>query len=418
MTEKAKEPYIKRKELVLTTKAPLFIGDGEKLTKKEFVLIPKTKQVYMMDPVSFFRWLDRNNLVKAYEEFAQDVKQKRLYEDFFQKHLYQGETNQQKKIQQELDQLDGYSVSAGNCFVGKDSKQDPLREIHTCIKDAYGNPYVPGSSIKGALRTAILAKMLSGKGEAIFLDKEKEAKGQQKEKMKHWSQKSYQEISSISQKIENNSLNLLNLDNEEEESTDSNNALTSILRGISISDSIPIPKENLIICPKIDYVAQRKNQNSSTDEIHFRYNRIPIMRECIKPETEIHFQIALNDDYLDDNLKDTKINFDYLEEAIQAFYELQNNWFVRRFRGWENYGKENDCRLYLGGGAGFHSKTLLQAIYHGDAAKYTSTILQKLFEEHQHCEDYKKPGISPRALKITKYDNTNFLMGECEVEFR
>ncbi len=58
MTEKAKEPYIKQKELVLTTKAPLFIGDGEKLTKKEFVLIPKTKQVYMMDPVSFFRWLD------------------------------------------------------------------------------------------------------------------------------------------------------------------------------------------------------------------------------------------------------------------------------------------------------------------------------------------------------------------------
>ena len=66
MTEKAKEPYIKRKELVLTTKAPLFIGDGEKLTKKEFVLIPKTKQVYMMDPVSFFRWLDSNNLFKDY----------------------------------------------------------------------------------------------------------------------------------------------------------------------------------------------------------------------------------------------------------------------------------------------------------------------------------------------------------------
>ncbi|WP_270739570.1 type III-A CRISPR-associated RAMP protein Csm5 [Massilioclostridium coli] len=402
MTEKAKEPYIKQKELVLTTKAPLFIGDGEKLTKKEFVLIPKTKQVYMMDPVSFFRWLDRNNLVKAYEEFAQDVKQKRLYEDFFQKHLYQGETNQQKKIQQELDQLDGYSVSAGNCFVGKDSKQDPLREIHTCIKDAYGNPYVPGSSIKGALRTAILAKMLSGKGEAIFLDKEKEAKGQQKEKMKHWSQKSYQEISSISQNIENNSLNTLNLKNERGKKIDSSNALTSILRGISISDSIPIPKENLIICPKIDISTVGTPQP------------VLLVRECIKPGTKIHFQITLNDDYL----KDAEINFDYLEEAIRAFYELQNNWFVRQFSGWENYGKENDCRLYLGGGAGFHSKTLLQAIYQGNAVKYTSTILQKIFRKHQHCRDCKNPGLSPRMLKTTKYDNTNFLMGECEVEFR
>ena len=60
-----------------------------------------------------------------------------------------------------------------------------------------------------------------------------------------------------------------------------------------------------------------------------------------------------------------------------------------QFSGWENYGKENDCRLYLGGGAGFHSKTLLQAIYQGNAVKYTSTILQKIFRKHQHCRDCK-----------------------------
>ena len=404
--------HIKRKELVLTTKAPLFIGDGEKLTKKEFVLIPKTKQVYMMDPVSFFRWLDRNNLVKAYEEFAQDVEQKRLYEDFFQKHLYQGQTDQQKKIQQELDQLDGYSVSAGNCFVGKGSKQDPLREIHTCIKDAYGNPYVPGSSIKGALRTAILAKMLSGKGEALLSyddfessvwDTKEERRKIAKEKKKNGDKNAQMvpDTHVLSNNIENKALNTLDLKNERGKKIDSSNALTSVLRGISISDSIPIPKENLIICPKIDISTVGTPQP------------VLLVRECIQPETEIHFQIALNDDYL----KDSKINFDYLEEAIRAFYELQNNWFVRQFRGWENYGKENDCRLYLGGGTGFHSKTILQAIYGDDALDFITCVLQEYFQDHNH-EIEPELGVSPHMLKTTKYDNTNFLMGECEVEFR
>jgi len=37
------------------------------------------------------------------------------------------------------------------------------REIHAHIRDAFGNPFIPGSSLKGALRTAIIRKLAKAK---------------------------------------------------------------------------------------------------------------------------------------------------------------------------------------------------------------------------------------------------------------
>lgn len=31
-----------------------------------------------------------------------------------------------------------------------------MNDLNTFVKDAFGRPYIPGSSLKGALRTAIL----------------------------------------------------------------------------------------------------------------------------------------------------------------------------------------------------------------------------------------------------------------------
>ena len=42
--------------------------------------------------------------------------------------------------------------------VGDRSEEKGKLQIMTCVTDPYGNPYVPGSSLKGMLRTILLSK--------------------------------------------------------------------------------------------------------------------------------------------------------------------------------------------------------------------------------------------------------------------
>lgn len=44
-----------------------------------------------------------------------------------------------------------YSLEAGDAF-----ENERPKEIQAFVKDAYGKPYIPGSSIKGMLRTALI----------------------------------------------------------------------------------------------------------------------------------------------------------------------------------------------------------------------------------------------------------------------
>ena len=46
-------------------------------------------------------------------------------------------------------------------------RAEEQKEILTSVKDAYGCPYVPGSSLKGALRTVLLGAVVIRKNEAF-----------------------------------------------------------------------------------------------------------------------------------------------------------------------------------------------------------------------------------------------------------
>lgn len=50
-----------------------------------------------------------------------------------------------------------YALRTIACYPKEINKRDTLKE---CIHDGFGVPYIPGSSIKGAMRTAILASMV------------------------------------------------------------------------------------------------------------------------------------------------------------------------------------------------------------------------------------------------------------------
>lgn len=99
------------------------------------------------------------------------------------------------------------------------SNKTTLATIHEQIKDPYGCCYLPGSSLKGALRTAIMAFAACENPERLnAADLNRFAK--KEEAAKPWERKLF--------------------------GTDS---FTSIFRALQVFDSRPLPKERLQLCP-------------------------------------------------------------------------------------------------------------------------------------------------------------------------
>jgi CRISPR type III-A-associated RAMP protein Csm5 len=72
--------------------------------------------------------------------------------------------------------------------------------------------------------------------------------------------------------------------------------------------------------------------------------------------------------------------------------------------------------LYLGGGSGFASKTVVNSLYTDDKSKIRLT--QKIFEKTKVPKHYKdnEYGVSPHILKCTRYQGQTLQMGLCKLE--
>mgnify|MGYP000461843595 CR=1 FL=1 len=139
--------------MVLRVLTPVFVGCGQKLLKKEYIYIPNENHVYVPDRDRFFSWLQERNLVDAYTDFI-------LSSD---NSLYQWLLSQ-KASKEEIRGLAAYTAHGGDRTIN--GKPIRLDDIHSMVKGPGGKPYLPGSSIKGAMRTALLNKMV-GRQEAV-----------------------------------------------------------------------------------------------------------------------------------------------------------------------------------------------------------------------------------------------------------
>lgn len=115
----------------LVTLSPLHIGSGEKLTAYDFVV--KDKMLTVVDINAFLS----ENPQRA--------------EDFYQQASASGFSLRNFLEEKELSTYKLYSI---RCH------REP-KDVHAAIKNAHGEVYIPGSSIKGALRTALACYFLS-----------------------------------------------------------------------------------------------------------------------------------------------------------------------------------------------------------------------------------------------------------------
>lgn len=320
-------------------------------------------------------------MLEKYQNFLLDNTQKNIY-SFFRKNDIT---------------FNDYKYFSSYTIQTLDTLQD-VKDLQLFVKDAQGNAYIPGSSLKGAFRTAWIAYMLNDEP----TDKKNERNHQWKESLEacHGRRDFEKSTQRTMNQLEAEYFNTLNVNQR-----DTKNMVNSVMRGISFSDSTPIDSNRLILTKKIDL------------DINGRYgkkkNDLPILRECLKPATTCRFTLTLDEVML----KGTGIDIDQIMHILQWFCRYQLDRFYKKFKVSVKLPLHSkDTLLWLGGGVGFQNKTINgPALGENNGLIYTSKVLSQQFYKHHHDKDVKK-GVSPHTIKIATYQNVQYLMGQCKLE--
>lgn len=370
--------YLEQHRLTIHTLSPVFIGSGICLTKKDYIFIPQTKQILFVDLHKLFTLLEKKNLSQAYESFVMG-REKDLYGWLMSKRL----------TQDEVWSIASYTVHAGNAM--DTTSGTNLTGIQLFLKDSYNLPYIPGSSVKGAIHTAILASMAEHKDYSDQMDA-LQAKLAEKNKKKI--------LDFEAEQVETEWLHTLYLQDKRGIAVPRSNAVRSIMKGIQISDSMPLPQDSLTLCSKMDF------------ETNGGYKNINTVRECIRPNVAVQHTLTLDTTIL----SAAKIDISVILNAVCNFYKIQNQYFISKFQQIKqmDHSKSNGCELFLGGGTGYVSKTILYPMLKDKALPFTAQLMQRQFPNHFHTKDVDK-GVSPHVLKCTKYNGKIYQMGRCEV---
>ena len=127
-------------DLILTVRSPLFIGDGRMYTKAEYLYNTRNGRASLLDEQKFFTFLTDRGLIDRYIQFM-------LCD---QSDLWAFLTKDCGIPNTELTTLTRYAIEAG------DAVTNPPKNLYTFQRDAHDRAYIPGSSLKGALRTVWL----------------------------------------------------------------------------------------------------------------------------------------------------------------------------------------------------------------------------------------------------------------------
>lgn len=365
--------------LKLKVLSPLFVGGGDdfNLTRLDYAFNPREKMIYVLEPTKWMSFLQENKLLNDYTEEV-SIKGERLdnYRWLEKKFGSQSATI--------LNRVKAYAISTA--YADRFSN-----DLHGFIRNAEGEPFIPGSSIKGALRTALLSAFLLGDKTASmkFLKDVKDAFAETQVG------RNKSMLGRVASEVEKRFLNSSIKDEPQH-----------YLSGLAVSDSTPFAAKDLVVLQKKDL-----------SPVDFSINDISVFREYASPGVEVEFTLTL------DTFRLQKIGFAALDSVLNAL-ALQFNLFfgtngyyaseknILSLVPQEALAAKGRGVLILGGGAGFHSKTVIRALA-GDNNKtteITKEILNLSFYKHKHHKD--RP-FSPKRIKIADYKKKKLIIGFC-----
>lgn len=389
-------------KLCLRVITPINISDGTILGAKDYLYDPKKQKAYFLNIHAWHKFIYEHKLLQDYEDYIIKDRKNNLLTWLKGKNF-------------SIDDVSSVIINVADVKVNTldVTKKQTANDIHRHIRHLDGKLYIPGSSIKGVFRTAILYNLLQKK------KKIKEAYWQQVEQKKEILRKAFDEkanprniqikdvkdagksLERMAQRMETELLHTLII-----KDTENGNVVCSAMRGLQVSDSYASKNLQTAVLQKVDGGLDRYDKASQ--------HAISVFRECMLPRTELYFDVKLEkaftatiginsiDELLDITRQFFKAVFDLLEKAFGNEYKKE-------------FAEITSANMFIGANTGFLSKTLIAMLApNGEKAKdVIKVLLQNSFKDHKHIIKDKK--ISPRTLKCTRYDGKLFIMGAAEV---
>ena len=370
----------------LETLTPVHIGCGEKLTKLDYVYSDQTGTVYVLDPMKLFHGLQQYGLLNI---FTAGLPASVSMTDFLSQHAVPEKAYAAWAM---------YSFAASRTTVERGQNA-----IQKFVKDAYGLPYIPGSGLKGALRTVLAAdavlrerKAFSETAAQIRQTVEDERKKQASEGIGRYRFRKdllARERSGIETEI----FYTLSRDRKQKSAV-----VNDCMAGLIVGDSSPAAAECLTLSQKIDLF-------QSGDE-----NAINTLRETLGKNVKLTFDLTVDTVLFPFSIAD-------LTAAGERVFSFYDDTFRCCFLDYlpTEIDPAKEMYIYLGGGTGFHHKTVLSALFEDrkQAAKTTAALLNLQFPKANHPDFAARAGISPKAIKMTEYENQLEELGLCRIRF-
>lgn len=402
-------------KMCLKVVTPINISDGIVLGAKDYLYDSRRQKVFFLNLHQWHMFIYKHMLLEKYESYLANFRDKQSLLEWLRMQGY------------DIDDVRTVITSEAQATVNlmDNEKKKTLNDINRHIQQPDGSLYVPGSSIKGVFRTAILYKLLQKrqdikskywcyiKQQVDIIEKlmKEERKPRELQIMpysviKKKKDQATKEIDKLIASLESELLHTLRLKDDKERNISNKNAVCSAMRGLQVSDTYASRNMQTAILQKVDGGFDKFGKASP--------KKLPIFRECMLPKAELFFDVKIEKavmstigiNTVDDLLKATHSFFAAVTDLLQQAFGKE---YQEAFQG------VAAGNMFLGGNTGFLSKTLLAMLAPDkDTAKNTiKVLLDKSFKNHKHL--LRDKVIAPRTLKCTNYNGKLMLMGVAEV---
>ncbi len=411
-----------------TLDGPVHIGNGNQYGKKDY--FQSNGKIAVLDVKKFVANLNDEQL-RNYCEFLEGSSREADLQTFLKRH----------QLMKMAEKSIAYYVESKLAKARRGDIQ--YHDVWEFVKDAYGNPYIPGSSVKGMLRTALLNYLvLENKSYANCYDESLACSRNKRDSGK------------AGKKLEKNAFFL------EQPIKNDPSVKNDIMKYISVSDSEPLSCRDLVFVKKYDKFCQKddgrhkRDMGKSTD---YEGNPLDVYRECLRPGTVVSVTIDI-DSRIDEYLPFT-LDAKGLEQTLTRSYELYKKCFLDYFdteeesTGSGNKNGDGQCHYvmaagplaghrcrnqavngtlfcnthqdqaaasssapssnsitcYLGGGVDFNSKTVINALFNDNDSKRVKAMAQVLYSQfptkldtNRHrglAEEVEKAGYRPEPFR-------------------
>ncbi len=134
-------------KIQIETITPVHIGSGQKLYENlDYLYDEKAQKIYIIDPQKVYHFIGENNIDRWVDAIEDSTNIVNLIKGIA------GIVSPKDIAEREIP------------VIGKLSQ----KEIKSNIRNGMGKPYIPGSSLKGALRTLIVRKCIAGKNNNVL----------------------------------------------------------------------------------------------------------------------------------------------------------------------------------------------------------------------------------------------------------